>query len=168
MCDFVEDKIRRTFETATPFEGEFKIDGPYGEKRLNWRLIPEFDQDGTVKTLLSISRDITEQRKKEKEYEILFREMLDGFALHEIICDDEGRPIDYRFLAVNPAFERLTGLKAADIVGRTVLEVLPGTEKYWIDTYGKVALTGEPTFFENFSAELNSHFEVTAFRHTLE
>ena len=49
-------------------------------------------------------------------------------------------------------------------MGRTVLEVLPGTERYWIETYGKVALTGEPAFFANYSAELQKHFQVTAFR----
>jgi len=80
--------------------------------------------------------------------------MFDAFALHEIVCDGLGKPVDYRFLAVNPAFERMTGLKGDDILGRTVLEVLPGTEPYWIATYGEVAVTGEPALFENYSAEL--------------
>ncbi|MDP2218372.1 MAG: PAS domain S-box protein [Methanolobus sp.] len=111
--------------------------------------------------------DITEKRKVEQEYQTLFREMLNGFALHEIICDDQGLPVDYRFLAVNPAFERMTGLKAEDIVGRTVVEVLPGIESYWIETYGCVALTGEPFFFENHSHGLDKHFEVTAFQPAL-
>jgi len=103
-------------------------------------------------------------RESEKNYRTLFREMLEGFALHEIVCDGQGRPVDYRFLVVNPAFERMTGLKADALVGRTVLEVMPGTERHWIETYGKVALTGEPVFFENYAAELKKHFEVTAFR----
>ena len=62
------------------------------------------------------------------------------------------------------AFERMTGLKAEDILGHTVLEVLPGTERHWIETYGKVALTGEPAFFENHAAELKKYFQVTAFQ----
>ncbi|MEW5723100.1 MAG: PAS domain S-box protein, partial [Thermodesulfobacteriota bacterium] len=80
------------------------------------------------------------------------------------ICDDEGRPRDYRFLAVNPAFERLTGLKAADVVGKTVREVLPGIEPYWIETYGRVALTGQLAHFENYTQDLGRHYEVTAYR----
>jgi PAS domain S-box-containing protein len=104
------------------------------------------------------------RRESEAKYHTLFREMLDGFALHEIICDGQGHPADYRFLAVNPAFERMTGLKAQAIIGQTVLEVLPGTERYWIETYGKVALSGEPVVFENYAAELKKHFQVTAFR----
>jgi len=104
------------------------------------------------------------RRESEEKYRTLFREMLDGFALHEILCDGQGNPADYRFLAINPAFERMTGLKAQDVLGQTVLEVLPGTERYWIETYGKVALSGEPIVFENYSAELKQHFQVTAFR----
>jgi len=119
--------------------------------------------DGRV-TVFGTTSDITERKRAEQDYQTLFHEMLDGFALHEIICDGDGNPSDYRFLRVNPAFERMTGLKREDIVGRTVLEVMPGTERHWIETYGKVALTGEPAFFEHYSAVLKKHFEVTAFR----
>jgi PAS domain S-box-containing protein len=103
-------------------------------------------------------------RKSEERYQTLFREMLNGFALHEIICDEAGNPSNYRFLALNPAFERMTGLKAAETVGRTILEIMPDTERSWIEYYGKVALTGEPVFFENYAASLKKHFEVVAFR----
>jgi PAS domain S-box-containing protein len=105
-----------------------------------------------------------ERKRTEERYQSLFREMLDGFAVHEIICDDAGSPVDYRFLVANPAFERMTGLRSAEIVGKTVLQVLPHIEKHWIETYGRVALTGEPVHFENYSEELGRHFEVTAFR----
>lgn len=100
----------------------------------------------------------------EERYQMLFETMLNGFALHEIICDVDGNPVDYRFLTVNPAFERLTGLRACDIVGRTVREVLPNTEPVWIETYGRVALTGEPIAFENYSQELDRYYEVNAYR----
>ena len=113
----------------------------------------------------SLSGKIMVKRKQtHQDYEAIFREMLEGFALHEIICDDGGRPVDYRFLSVNPAFEHITGLKAGEIVGRTVLEVLPGTEHYWIETYGRVALTGEPVLFENYSSVLDKYFMVTSFQ----
>jgi PAS domain S-box-containing protein len=108
--------------------------------------------------------DITELRKIEHEYKMLFREMLNGFALHEIICDEKDEPVDYRFLAVNPAFESMTGLKAKDILGKTLRQALPGAESRWIKTYGQVALTGQPTQFEDYSEALGKHFEVTAFR----
>ncbi len=64
---------------------------------------------------------------------------------------------------MNPAFERLTGLQQGDLIGRRVLEVLPDTEPYWIETYGRVALTGESTRLENYSAELARWYEVLAY-----
>ena len=121
-------------------------------------------QGGKVIGVEGFLIDTTERKRAERNYRMLFREMLDGFALHEIICDEQGNPIDYRFLAVNPAFERMTGLKGEELVGRTVLAVLPGIERSWIETYGKVALTGEPASFENYAADLKRHFMVTAFR----
>jgi len=119
--------------------------------------------DGRV-TVAGIATDITEAKQAQHNYQTLFQEMLDGFALHEIICDDQGRPIDYRFLDVNPAFERMTGLLKKDLIGRRVREVLPDTENCWVETYGKVALTGEPAFFESYSIAFKKHFEVRAFR----
>jgi PAS domain S-box-containing protein len=102
-------------------------------------------------------------RTSEERYRELFNSMIDGFALHEIICDENGKPIDYRFLEVNPAYERLTGLQSINLIGKTVLEVMPNTEPYWIEIYGNVALTGRSTFFENYSGELGHYFEVSAY-----
>jgi PAS domain S-box-containing protein len=89
--------------------------------------------------------------------------MISGVALHEIICDEAGKPMDYRFLNMNAAFENMTGLKDKDMKGKNVTEVLPDTEAYWIETYGQVALTGKPIQFENYSKELDKHFEVKAY-----
>ena len=164
QCRFWEESIRQVFDGGVPFETEFSFEGKAGPVIFNCRLLPERDAQGAISSVLSISRDITAHRKAEQEYQTLFREMLDGFALHEIILDANGTPVDYRFLSVNPAFERMTGLRSGDIVGRTVLEVLPDTERRWIETYGKVALTGESVHFENHSVELGKHFDVSAFR----
>ncbi|MDZ4181849.1 MAG: PAS domain S-box protein, partial [Candidatus Cloacimonadaceae bacterium] len=123
-----------------------------------------YDENNKLQYFLAAVVDITEKRKAESKYMALFNEMLDGLALHEIILDEDEQPIDYRFLAVNPAFERLTGLSAKDIIGKTCREVLPNTERYWIETYGKVALTGIPAKFENYSQDLDKFFNVTSFR----
>ena len=124
---------------------------------------PIFDAQGKIAGVVLVFRDQT----TEQNYMTLFRKMMDGFAVHKLICDQTGCPADYQFLAVNPAFEKMTGLKACDIVGKTVMQVLPDTERYWVETYGKVALTGEPVHFENYSAQLKKYFEVTAFRSTV-
>lgn len=102
-------------------------------------------------------------RESEEQYKLLTTEMELGLALHEIICDEQNHPIDYRFVSVNNAFEQMIGLKREDIIGKTVLEVLPETEKYWIDTYGKVAITGQSIQFENYSSVLKRHFHLSAY-----
>jgi len=89
--------------------------------------------------------------------------MHEGFALHEIILDEKGRPRDYRFLEVNPAFERVTGLPRDQVLGRTVLEVLPELEPLWFERYGKVARGGEPVRFDAYSSALGRHYEVAAY-----
>jgi PAS domain S-box-containing protein len=102
-------------------------------------------------------------RKSQNRYQSLFNGMTEGFALHEIILDENNRPCDYRFLEINPAFERLTGLKAVDIAGKTVKQVLPGTEDYWIDIYGKVAIAGTPVHFENYHSDLKKYYDVYSY-----
>ncbi|MFO7569882.1 MAG: PAS domain S-box protein [Smithellaceae bacterium] len=164
LCQFCEKAIRQVFTGGRPFEAEIDVDTPKGPAIYNWRLVPERNAQGVVSSVLSISRDITAHRRAEENYRTLFNEMLDGFALHEIICDDKGNPADYRYITVNPAFERMTGLKAEHIIGHTVREIMPATEQHWIDTYGGVALSGEPVYFENYSGEIGKHFKVTAFR----
>lgn len=111
----------------------------------------------------AIFEDITERKQADERYQTLFREMLDGFALHEIICDASGKPVDYRYLAVNPAFEGFLGMKGEVVVGKTVTEIMPETESSWIERFGQVALTGQPLVFEGFSAVLQKHFAITAF-----
>ncbi|GAB4495096.1 MAG: hypothetical protein OHK0052_01750 [Anaerolineales bacterium] len=113
--------------------------------------------------IVSLRRTQQALQDSEHRYRQLFEESISGFALHEIICDDAGKPSDYRFLSVNTAFERLTGLKRSEIIGKRVREVLPETEDLWIERYGQVALTGEPTSFEAYSHALNKHFEVRAY-----
>ena len=97
------------------------------------------------------------------EYRLLFRTMSAGLAVHEIVTDPAGRPVDYRFIEVNPAFEHLTGLRATEIVGRTAREVLPDLEDSWIETYGEVALNGRRASFESYAAPLERHYEVIAY-----
>jgi len=102
--------------------------------------------------------------ESEKQYHSLFEGMTEGFAVHEIIYDENGRPCDYRFLDINPAFERLTGLKRELVIGKTYHEVLPSEGDRWVNIYGKVVLSGESVQFEEYSPTLNKYYEVFAYR----
>ncbi|OGO23440.1 MAG: hypothetical protein A2144_05520 [Chloroflexi bacterium RBG_16_50_9] len=102
-------------------------------------------------------------RLSEERYRSLFNNMTEAFALHEIILDEQGRPGDFRFIEVNEAFSRQTGLLPEKIIGKMAKEVLPGIEDCWIETYGKVALTGEAVSFEEFAASLGRWYEVYAY-----
>ncbi|MEW7848603.1 ATP-binding protein [Massilia aurea] len=146
--------------------------------------------DGQGAHLLVISRDITQERKaseereqllrqvqaanidskrvveqlraSEERYRTLFDSVDEGFCIFEMLFDEADRPIDYRFLEMNPTFEGHTGLK--DAVGRTARDMLPGLDDFWFETYGRVALTGEPVRFENEAPAMNRWFDVYATR----
>jgi PAS domain S-box-containing protein len=133
---------------------------------------PILDAAKKVSGVVIVFHDVAEKRraqealrKSEERYRNLFGSMTEAFALHEIVTDEQGDPCDYRFLDVNSSFERMTGLKQSDVVNRSVREVLPGIETFWIETYGKVALTGEPVNFEKYyPAPLDRWYEVFAYQ----
>ena len=103
-------------------------------------------------------------RESEKRYRSLFESMTEGFALHEIILDEKGEPCDSRFLEINPSFEFLTGLKRDDVVGKLNSKILPDDDPFWLETFSRVALTGQPIHFENHSSVLNRDYEVFSYR----
>ena len=89
-----------------------------------------------------------------------------GYARHEVIYDEAKSPVDYIFLSVNPAFEKLTGLKEKELLNKRVTQVLPKiTEDAfdWIGYYGKVATDGKRSVFEQYSAPLDKWYRVEVF-----
>jgi PAS domain-containing protein len=98
-----------------------------------------------------------------EKYRLLFDRMSNGFAICEIIRDPSGLPPDFRYVEVNPAFERIMGLNYADIIGMSLRETLPETENYCFELFEKVALTGEPASFAAYHQKLDKHLDVWAF-----
>ncbi|MFZ4441132.1 MAG: sensor histidine kinase [Syntrophales bacterium] len=103
-------------------------------------------------------------RQSEEKYRLMFEATISGFALLKMIYDEEGNPLDCCYVSVNPAHEKITGLKSSEIVGRTARECIPDLENYWIESYGKVDQTGEPIYLENRVKGMNKTLAVFAYR----
>lgn len=128
------------------------------------------DVSGEIIGLCGVSTDITEYKKAREElrqsnemFRILFNNMIEGFSLNEIITDENGKPVDWRFLQVNKAHETHSGIRAEEIVGKTIKEIFPDIEQQWIDFYGQVALTGIPGHFEGYNVSTDRYYHVNAF-----
>ncbi|HWI35955.1 MAG TPA: PAS domain-containing protein [Burkholderiales bacterium] len=157
-----EKKLKATGRSG-PYEKEYLTRS--GARR--WMLfVGAALADGTVgEFVLDVSeRKAAEAAKREAElrYRTLFDSIDAGFCVIEMIYDGEGRPYDYRFLEVNPAFERQTGMK--DPTSKTMREHIPNHEDDWFEIYGRVADTGEPVRFVNEAGMLQRWFELYAFR----
>jgi signal transduction histidine kinase len=101
-------------------------------------------------------------RSSEARYRALFNSIDAGYALIEVMFGDSGAGIDARYLQVNPAFARHTGLVNAE--GHTLRALVPGIEAFWFEAFGTVALTGVPVRLEQFSAAMHRWFDIYAFR----
>lgn len=132
---------------------------------------PIKDAHGATTGVVLVFRDVTkdyQMREKiaesEKKYADLFNSSLSGIALHKIVLDETGEPVDYIYLEANSAFEKLTGLQVQNIIGKKVTEVIPEIEKdNFIHTYGKVALSGKPITFEQYAPGIDKYYKINAF-----
>lgn len=102
--------------------------------------------------------------QSEERYRTLFNAMTEGFMLCEIVVDANGVPCDFRALEINPAFERLTGLKEHQVVGHTFYEVLPQENKDWVNIYDALLRTGEAVHLERYLEPLGRWYEFYSYR----
>jgi len=167
----VEQAFHQLFSEGRPFDVEYRVQRKDGE----WiwvhdRAYRTYERDG-VRCADGVISDISERKRaeealheSEQRYRLLFGEMVVGFALLEVIYDEDGKPCDHRYLELNPAFEKHSGLSRDRVLGKTIREAIPDIEPFWIETYGKVVTTGKSVHFENYVQALQKWFEVTAFR----
>ena len=165
------ETIREAIRTQSAFELEhrvLRIDGSLG-----WafsRAIPLMNGDGAVVEWLGMASDATARKQaqealeeSELKFRTLFESMDEGYCVIEMVFDADARPADYRFLEVNPAFEKHTGIQNAQ--GKLMREIAPDHDAHWFETYGRVAVTGEAIRFENYAKALDDRwFDVYAFR----
>ncbi|GGE02190.1 hypothetical protein GCM10011390_21310 [Aureimonas endophytica] len=173
FVDLLDDVYRRGLAhhaTDTPITLQAGPNAPAKHLYLDFVYQPIRDADGLVVGIFVEGVDVTERifgarrlRETEDRYRALAENVDVGMCVVEMKFDETGKSIDYRIVDGNPAYERHTGLYGS--VGKWVTEVAPGLEPHWFDTYGHVALSGEPARFELGATGLgNRMFEVEAHR----
>ncbi len=116
-----------------------------------------------VADVLSSMIMLNNLRESEQKFRALFEGMVSGFALHEIVFDEDGKPVDYITLEVNHEFERLLNTTRENVIGKKAYETIPGLDKKWLDIFSKVVLTGEPLSYEEYASNLGKWFFGTVF-----
>jgi PAS domain S-box-containing protein len=166
--------VERAIGEGIPYDLELPFITAKGNAR--WvRTVGKADfVDGKATRLYGVIQDITERkqaeivvRESEADYRALFENMNNGFALHKMVFDDQGKPVDFIFLTVNELFEEHTTLKREDIIGKRVTEILPGIENAkpdWIGLYGQLVTSGENFSFEHYTQATQRWSTVTAYR----
>ncbi|NTV23347.1 MAG: PAS domain S-box protein [Nanoarchaeota archaeon] len=172
-ADMALKRIKDAIRTKTDLDSEYRIILP--NKEIRWiHSIGRTKYSGSKPVRMTgLCIDITEAKKTEEliaasesKYKSLFSNMLSGFALHKIILDKKGRPVDYEFIEVNPKFEQMTGLKRKEILGKRVTAVLPGIRNDpigWINKYGEVALKRKGIEIENYAKSLKRWYKISAY-----
>lgn len=113
--------------------------------------------------LISSISTIASVALSEEQFRPLVTEMHLGLSLNEIICNEQGEPIDSRFISVNNSYERLMGINKEHVVGKSILTVFPNTDIAWIQTCGLVALSGESKQLNVYQKDMDKHFSTTIY-----
>lgn len=109
-------------------------------------------------------QEIPFESEEKTQYYRLFENMREGFFIADIITDKAGEPVNYRFIEANKAFEAQIGLPLEKFIGRTAQEIYPNLDRFWIQTFGQVALTGKPAHFDHYEKTYGLHYGIITYR----
>ncbi len=169
-ADRIVKLFRRTLETRESYFSPERIERQNGisvehyEWQINRLELPDGGYNAVCyfrEVSASISTLQTTAESAEK-YHTLIDSIDEGYCVIEVLFDADEKPVDYRFLESNKIFEQQTGIENG--IGKTMREIATQHEEYWLELYGKVALTGEAIRFENSANQLDRWYEAYAFR----
>jgi PAS domain S-box-containing protein len=126
------------------------------------------DAEGTVVGTRGTAYDITERkkielelRKSEERLSSLFSNMAEGVALHEVLCDDAGTPVNYRIIDCNLPYEKIIGIKRENVLGKLATEVYGTPEPPYLNEFTTPGMTGVPAHLETYFAPMDKYFDIS-------
>ncbi|WP_226846715.1 PAS domain S-box protein [Dehalogenimonas etheniformans] len=96
-----------------------------------------------------------------KDFNLLFSKMSEGVAIHELIFDSDGKPIDYRILDVNPSFETFTRIPKNKAAGARASEIYGTGTAPFLEIYSRVSSSGKPESFETYFPPMEKYFSIS-------
>ena len=189
--DYIVETISESANNQTEYTSEFRVILP--KQGLRWRHCdakPELLEDGST-LWYGIITDITERRriqdelvlinenlkqtiieleiakdgaeKNEAKFRSLFNSMQEGVYLHEIIYDENNKPLNYKILEVNKISEKYLNIGCEYAIGKLATELYGLTEAPFLEVYANVAETGIPVSFEQYFEPMDKYFQISAF-----
>src|SRR5215204_7270097 len=168
MAEVLHRQIMQVFETGEKVTDETPYTNPAGKTGYyEYIFCPVHRPDGTVEIVAGSTRDISRRKNTEEKlreskehYRSLFDSIDEGFCVVKVFVGENGA-LDYRFLDVNPSFEKQSGL--TNIKGKSMRSIAPAHEEFWFENYASIAKTGVPGRFESWASALERWFDVYAF-----
>ena len=166
----LETALKEAIEHGKPYDLELEIITAKNNHKWVRTIAKPIIENGNVVNVIGSFQDITERKKiemalkvNEQKYEALYSSMGEGLALHHIIYNSKGYPIDYIITDINPSYEIITGIKKEDVVGKKASKIYGTIEPPYMDIYSRVADTQEPYVFETYFPPMEKHFNISVF-----
>lgn len=163
------NKTKMYYDKALKGESQSRTDiyGENNERYYESFYNPIYDENSEIIGASVFSSDITDRvhelqniKDSEEKFRLIYSSMSQGLAVLEIVFDESNEPTNYRYVEINDSYEKLFNLKRENVIGRLVTEVAPSLEKYWLDVFGQVAITGVSQYYENYFAATDRHYST--------
>jgi len=164
----IDKSVLARLEALTAYIRKIRLTDTMSDQRVPVTGNDELTELGvSINTLVAHIRDFQRDLvESESKYHALFANMLNACAFHKIVVDDRGDPVDFEYLEINDAFERVMGVSRSDIVGKLATKSWPDIGKEpvdYISVYGAVALTGQGMRFETYLLSAKKWFSISAY-----